>query len=65
MRILLDCALADGPYQQFLVPKLDSEAIRTIDVILISNLETMLALPFISEFGGFKGSGVLSMLDPC
>ncbi|KAJ3065408.1 hypothetical protein HDU98_011220, partial [Podochytrium sp. JEL0797] len=48
-------AKCDGPYQQFLIPKLDSEAIRTIDVILTSNLETMLALPFISEFGGFKG----------
>ncbi|KAI9353678.1 beta-lactamase-like protein [Obelidium mucronatum] len=56
-RILLDCSLSEGGSQppRLLIPNVDSELIRTIDIILLSNYETLLSLPYVTEFGGFKG----------
>ncbi|KAJ3027009.1 UNVERIFIED_CONTAM: Integrator complex subunit 9 [Siphonaria sp. JEL0065] len=54
-RILLDCSLSENNAGFMQMPKLDPELIKTIDVVLLSHHETLLALPYISEFGGFKG----------
>ncbi|KAJ3132076.1 Integrator complex subunit 9 [Physocladia obscura] len=65
--ILLDCAIsefgASAPVQN-VIPHLDAKTIQRINVVLISNHETFLALPYISEFGGFNGIRKIFATDP-
>lgn len=40
---------------KYCVPQLDMIDLASIDIILISNFENMLSLPFITEYSRFKG----------
>ncbi|KAJ3202612.1 Integrator complex subunit 9 [Entophlyctis luteolus] len=56
--ILLDCAFAiRGPLSNAVncIPRIDPDIVKSIDVVLVSNHESFLALPFITEYHGFQG----------
>ncbi|KAI8609473.1 beta-lactamase-like protein [Chytriomyces sp. MP71] len=54
--VLLDCALTHSQLGSYVLPQLSHEDISRIDTVLLSNHDSLLALPFVTENSCFRGS---------